>query len=460
MKTIFISLLFAACALGANAIEKPNVLFIAVDDLRTELGCYGAPQVKSPNIDRLASEGVTFNRAYCNVPVCGASRAILMTGIYPTSKRFVQYHTWAEKHAPGAVTLAQVFKESGYTTISNGKIFHHKTDCDAVSWSEPSWRPKMIALDTLDPESKKKLSKKGRGRIYEHPDVADNAYPDGMFAEKTIADLRKLKKAGKPFFLACGFNKPHMPFYAPKKYWGLYERKEIELADNRYRPKGAPDALHGSGEFKSYHLAGLDPKSDEFHRLMKHGYFACVSYVDKLIGDLLAELKRLDLEDNTIVVLWGDHGWHLGQHDFWGKHNTMHHSLRIPLIVKVPGRTTGKPSDSFVEAVDIFPTLCELAGIKGPDQLQGRSFTALLDNPSQKFRDHIYSRFVKGDAIVNERFSYTRYSVKGFNQMLYDHAKDPDENQNLARNPEYAATIKKMDEMLNARIEEAESAKW
>jgi len=440
--------------------DKPNVLFIAVDDLRTELGCYGATQVKSPNIDRFASGGVLFNRAYCNVPVCGATRAILMTGIYPTDKRFVNYKTWAEKDAPGALTLAQVFKENGYTTLSNGKIFHHGTDFESVSWSEPAWHSDKGGLDALDPESTMKLSSRKRGRIYELPDVPDNAYPDGMTAEKTIADLQRLKKSGKPFFMACGFIKPHMPFYAPKKYWDLYNREDIELADNRYRPEGSPDALKGSSEFRSYYLAGLDVESDEFHRMMRHGYLACVSYTDKLVGDVLAELKRLELDDNTIVVLWGDHGWHLGEHDFWGKHNTLHQALRIPLIVKAPGKTAGRKSPSLVETVDLFPTLCDLAGIRKPAQLQGRSFTVLLDHPDEKFRDNIYSRFITGDTVLNERYSYTRYAVKGFNQMLFDHAKDPGENHCVSRNPEYAEVLKKMDDLLNARIKEARSAKW
>lgn len=447
-------------SLGAHAAEKPNVLFIAVDDLRPALGCFGDVQVKSPNIDRLAADGLIVERAYCNIPVCGASRASLMTSIYPTARRFKNFLTRAAEDTPGASTLPQVFKGNGYATLSNGKVFHHSDDCGEASWAEPAWRPVEGGAAWLDPESGKRLSRRKRGRIYEHPDVEDNAYADGRIAEKTIADLRRLKREGKPFFLACGFFKPHMPFYAPKKYWDLYDRDKLTLADNRYRPKDAPMALRGSGEFRSYYLAGLDPESDAFHRVMRHGYLACVSYVDKLIGDVLAELDRLELRGNTIVVLWGDHGWHLGEHDFWGKHNTMHLALRVPLIIQAPGKPAGRKTSSLVETVDIFPTLCELAGLQTPASVQGRSMVPLLDRPEQPFREHVHSRYGLGDAVVTERYAFTRYSGKGDGTMLYDHRTDPGENLNVAGNPEYRDAVMKMEKLLAARMREARSAKW
>ena len=436
--------------------EKPNVLFIAVDDLRIELNCYGDTEVKTPNIDKFAADSVIFERAYCNIPVCGASRSSLMSGIYPTPKRYITYTSRIDEDTPRAKTLPQVFKENGYTTLSRGKILHFYQDSNSVSWSEPAWRAK--APKWLDPETGKVLSqKKKRGRIYELPDVADNAYADGMVAEKVIEDLRTLKKSGKPFFLACGFVKPHMPFYAPKKYWDLYKRDSIKLADNQFRPKNAPKALKGSGEFHSYYLDKMDPNSEKFHRVMKHGYLACVSYIDKLIGDVLGELKRLELDKNTIVVFWGDHGWHLGEHNFWGKHNTMHHSTQVPLIVKVPGIKGGK-SKSLVETVDIFPTLCELANLPAPAQLQGQSFTKILSSPEKEFRDYIYSRFGPGDAIVSEHFSFTKFKDNSI--MLYDHSKDPAENNNVAGDPAYASIIEKMQKQLKAAMAKAKSAKW
>ena len=436
--------------------EKPNVLFIAVDDLRIELNCYGNTEVKTPFIDQFAADALIFERAYCNIPVCGASRSSLMSGIYPTPKRYKSYTSRIDQDTPGAKTMPQIFKENGYTTLSRGKILHFSQDSDSASWSEPAWKPKSPKW--LDPETGKTLSKtKQRGRIYELPDVADNKYRDGMVAEKVIEDLRNLKKDGKPFFLACGFVKPHMPFYAPKKYWDLYDRDSIKLADNQFRPKNAPKMLKGSGEFRSYYLDNMDPNSEKFHRVMKHGYMACVSYIDKLIGDILSELKKLELDQNTIIVFWGDHGWHLGEHNFWGKHNTMHHSTQVPLIVKVPGLKGGK-SKSLVETVDIFPTLCELADLTKPSQLQGISFTKVLSNPQESIRDHIYSRYGPGDAIVSKNFSFTRF--KDNTLMLYDHSKDPDENNNVAGNPEYAPIIEKMTKQLDEAMAKAKSAKW
>ena len=435
----------------------PNILFIAIDDLRNELGCYGAPQVKSPNLDRLAAQGVRFDRAYCQVPVCGASRASLMTGILPTQTRFVGYNSWTEKDAPGVTTLPQAFREAGYTTLSNGKIFHHSSDTADRSWSEKPWNPGLGHDDSLDPTTRAKLSDRGRGRIYEGPDVPDNAYKDGMVAEKTIADLRRLKEANQPFFLACGFIRPHLPFYAPKKYWDLYQRDQIEIAANRQRPAGAPDALRGSGEYHSYWLGEFEDNTPEFHRMMRHGYYASVSYADKLVGDVLGELDRLGLADNTIVVVWGDHGWHLGEHNFWGKHNTLHNALRVPLIVRAPGKETGASSSGLVGSHDIFPTLCDLAGLPVPTSVQGRSFAALLDEPQHAFRDVVYSRFRQGDAVVTDRLIYTRYGDDG--EMLYDLKKDPQENTNVAAAAEYRRALATMQELLRENMGLAGQAK-
>ena len=457
IKIITSHLVLLLVATAAFATDRPNVLFIAIDDLRPELECYGGPQVKSPNLDKLAEQGVQFTRAYCQVAVCGASRASMLTGVLPTTNRFRNYFARADEDVPNATTLPEAFKNAGYTTISNGKIFHHRDDSEAESWSEKAWRPKSGHGTSFDPETREKLSKRKRGRIYEHPDVADNAYGDGQVAEKTITDLQRLKKSGKPFFLACGFIRPHMPFYAPKKYWDLYKRDEIKIADNRFLPENAPNDLRGGSEFKSYHLAGLNEKSEEFHRMMRHGYMACVSYVDKLVGDVLAELKRLELDEDTIVVVWGDHGWHLGEHTFWGKHNTTHLAMRVPLIVTVPGKKVG-PSKSLVETSDLFPTLCELAGIPIPATVQGKSFVSVLNAPEKPFRKVAYTRYGPGDAVVTEQFNYTRYNG-GKSEMLYDLKKDPNENVNIAGNPEYSKTVAKMRALLKTRMAEAAAAK-
>jgi arylsulfatase A-like enzyme len=452
---LFAALLTLSVA-TARAAEKPNVLFIAIDDLRPELGCYGSTQAKTPHIDRLAGQSTRFDRAYCQVPICMGSRASLMTGILPTATRFVG-DCRADVDAPNAASLPETFRKAGYTTLSNGKIFHNHQDSSERSWSEPPWRPKN-GMQSHDPQTTSRLSKtKQRGRIYEAPDVADDAYPDGETAVKTLDDLKRLGKGGKPFFLACGFVRPHIPFYAPARYWNLYEREKIEIAGNRQRPADAPAELKGSGEFRSYHLAGFDEKSEDFHRLMRHGYLASTSYVDKLVGDLLAGLDQLGLAGNTIVVLWGDHGWHLGEHGFWGKHNTMHLALRVPLIVRVPGKAPGT-TQALVQTNDLYPTLCDLAGIAAPDTVQGRSFAGWLGPEGKPFRDSAYSRFMNGDAVVTPGFTYTRYRG-GKAEMLFDLGKDPAENTNLAGDPAYRAKLAEMRKLLARHEAEAAAAK-
>ncbi|MDF7823443.1 sulfatase [Pontiellaceae bacterium B12227] len=439
----------------ANESTRPNVLFIAIDDLRPELGCYGDTVVKSPNIDKLASQGMVFNRAYCQVPVCGASRASMMTGILPAKTRYVDYLAKVDTDTPGAMTVAQVFKEAGYTTLANGKIFHNSSDTAERSWSRPVKSPGVSHTASLDPATKAVKSRNGTGRFYECVEAADNAYGDGIVAERTIADLQKFKESGEPFFLACGFIRPHLPFYAPKKYWDLYDEASIPLADNPYRPKNAPASLRGSGEYKGYGSGNLKLGSEAFNRKMRHGYFASTSYADKLTGDVLSELESLGLADNTIVVIWGDHGWHLGEHDFWGKHNTLHNALRIPLIVKVPGKMAGAKSESLVAAVDLFPTLCTLASLEIPPSVQGKSFEVLLDDPEQKINEAVYTRFKAADNVVTDRYSYTLY--ENGEEMLFDLKKDPQENQNVANNPEYSKTLQRMRSNLKEQMAKAQA---
>ncbi|MEY4385584.1 MAG: hypothetical protein RLY20_867 [Verrucomicrobiota bacterium] len=441
----------------AETPKRPNILFIVVDDLRPELGCYGSAQVKSPNLDRLAAQSVLFTHAYCQVPVCGASRASLMTSVLPAPNRFKNYLTRADEDAPHCKTLPQVFKEAGYVTFSNGKIFHVPEDTAGRCWSEPPWLPEANHFTSHDPATTNKLSKSGRGRIYELPDVPDNAYADGQIAGRTMADLRRLKDAGKPFLLACGFLRPHLPFYAPKQYWDIYDRDKVDIADNRSRPVNAPKGLQGSGEYRGYHLGEFADNFDDFHRMMRHGYFASTSFTDAQVGKVLAELDRLGLAENTIVVLWGDHGWNLGEHNFWGKHNTMHHAVNAPLMVRVPGKAGGVRSSALVEFLDVFPTLCELAKVPVPDTVQGRSFVPLLNKPDQSFRDHVYSRYMQGDCVVTEQFIYTKYRNEG--EMLFDLKKDPKENRNVAADPEYAGALAKMKSLLSVSEAEAKKAK-
>lgn len=435
---------------------KPNVLFIAVDDLRPELACYGKEHIHSPNIDRLAEQGVLFERAFCMVPTCGASRASLLTGLRPRRDRFVSYQTVADKDAPDAVTMNTHFKNQGYRTVSLGKVFHNAKD-NASGWSDPVWRPtttptyrrpENIALHA----ERQKLPGKNRGPAWESADVEDNQYADGVIAEEAIARLNELKENDKPFFMAVGFLKPHLPFIAPKKYWDLYDHNEISLPENYEPPENAPaESIHNSGELRTY--SGIPRKgkvSDEAAKNLIHGYYACVSYTDAQIGKVLETVDQLGLSDNTIVVLWGDHGWNLGEHTLWCKHSCYETSMQIPLIVKAPGIAGGQRRTQLVESVDLYPTLCELAGLPTPIQLTqvensskasvgetspiGESLVALLKDPNAKIDSTAIGRFQNGDTIRSDQFRFTRYTNKSDQQtsrMLYDHQSDPRENQNV-----------------------------
>ena len=449
MKNLF-SILILSLLAPIAAEPRTNVLFIAVDDLRPELGCYGKEEILSPHIDKLAAQGTLFNRAYCQVAVCGASRASLMTGLRPTWKRFLTYNTFAEKDAPGARTVAEELKGAGYHCISNGKIFHNKKDTADRSWSEAPWKPEVGGASFLDPSSKGMIGgTKKRGPVLESPEVADNAYPDGQIADKTIADLKRMTKSKKPFFLACGFLKPHLPFYAPKKYWDLYDRQAIEIADNRKRPQNAPDQLTGSAEIHSYHDRGLTYNDDAWHRACRHGYYACVSYVDAQVGRIMKTLDQLDIRKNTVVVLWGDHGWHLGEHDFWGKHNVMHLSTRSPLIVSTPGSKGGQTCDRLVEFVDLYPTILDLVGLKPTNsKLEGFSFKPLLDKPRMLWKKAAFSRYGPAASLITPRFNFVRF--KDGEKMLFDLNSDPEENLNLATHPKQKENLARLEKMLRA----------
>jgi arylsulfatase A-like enzyme len=255
-----------------------------------------------------------------------------------------------------------------------------------------------------------------------------------------------LAKLDKSFFLACGFVRPHLPFYAPKKYWDLYDREKIELAHNRYAPKNAPDALTGSGEFKSYHDRNIEYNSLEFHKIARHGYYACVTYADALVGKLLSTLDELELRENTIVVLWGDHGWNLGEHNYWSKHNLLHTSKHAPLIISAPGFNKNIKTDGIVELVDIYPTLCDLAGIGLPQQLDGTSMVPLMQNPKQVGKKAAYTRWQNGASITTTDFTYTEWDNQ--QRMLFDLKKDPDENVNVAEKPDYKETVEKLSQLL------------
>jgi len=439
---------------------------IVVDDLRPQLGCYGLPQVKSPNIDRLAAQGMVFNRAYCMVPTCGASRASLMTSIRPAPKRFVNHLTYAEKDAPGITTLNTHLRQNGYYTVSNGKVFHHPEDC-YIGWSEPAWRPGGSGPTAAVKGTAKKRGaiKKGarnkdedgntRGAPYVISPRTDTELPDGQVAQKTIADLRRLKVKGQPFFLAAGFFKPHLPFIAPKKYWDLYPAETIKLPLNYHRPKDAPDvAIHNSGELRAY--AGVPksgPVSDEMALNLIRGYHACVSFTDEQIGKVLDELERLELAQNTTVILWGDHGWNLAEHTLWCKHSCFETSMRVPLIVRAPGFKGGLKTDGLTELIDVYPSLCELTGVPVPAHVQGRSFVPLLKNPAMPWKEQAIGRFQSGDTIRTDRYRFTEYSNPQGNpsaRMLYDHRADPGEDISVSEESAQAACVAQLTERLRA----------
>ncbi|MEX0985882.1 MAG: sulfatase [Bacteroidales bacterium] len=445
----------------AELPEHPNFLIFFVDDLRPELGCYGASHIHSPNIDKLASEGLMFNRAYCNVPVCGASRASILTGIRPTPQRFVGYDTRADEDLPGHISLPGYFKDNGYYTLSYGKIFHHQDD-SRLSWSEPAWRAKPTHnytwQDYINPENiEKNKPANYKGRSSENaPDAPDSAYIDGKTANAAVKKLQSLAKQDQPFMFWIGYLKPHLPFNAPSKYWDLYDREDIQLAKNPHRPLNAPDqALHNFGELRNYSdIPETGPLSDEKAAELIHGYYACVSYTDALIGQVMDELERLGLADNTIVAIFGDHGWNLGEHGLWCKHCNFNTSLQVPLIIKVPGTTNGGETDGLSEFVDLFPTMAEMANLEVPEWTEGKSLLPLIKNPAREWKEPVYSRYVLGNSMVTENFIYTEFMQSRRDctivaNMLYDHRTDPDENNNIAGEPEWRELIESLSLKMN-----------
>jgi arylsulfatase A-like enzyme len=429
------------------------------------LNCFGSHHIKSPNIDKVADGGIIFKQAYCQVPVCGASRASLLTSVRPNLNRFVDYHTWADEDVPGVLTLPEHFKNNGYHTISNGKIFHHKLD-KKESWSELPWVPlddvqgRKYWRDYLLPENIETLhAADGAGPAFEKADVEDIDYFDGKLAERSINDLKRLKEMNKPFFLAAGFYKPHLPFNAPAKYWDLYDADQIRLPGNPHKPENAPDAsMHNSGELRAYtNIPKEGPVSDSIARLLIHGYYACVSYTDAQIGKLLSALEELGIEENTIVIIWGDHGWNLGEHGLWCKHCNYETSLRAPIILKVPWLKGNLKTNALVEFVDIYPTLCELSGLEIPAHVQGESLVKYISDPDLPGKPYVFSRWKKGESVKNPEYRYTEWfdsTQTRYAEMLYDHQNDSDENYNISLDEENADLIKRLrEENLENRIQ-------
>jgi iduronate 2-sulfatase len=475
---------------GAAVAKTPNVLLILVDDLKPALGAYGDARAKSPNIDRLARRGLLFERAYANQAVCAPSRNALLTGLRPTSTGIYDLGTNFRRATPDAVTLPQWAMRQGYRAEALGKVFHvgHGNDEDPASWSVPHWKAETVAYAL--PESRaptgqtreealfgnvpaSKAQQLPRGAAYEAADVPDSAYPDGQLADEAIRRLRRAKATpDRPFFLAVGFLKPHLPFCAPKKYWDLYDRHAMALPARRAPPDGAPAyAPQFGGELRQYRdIPEKGELSEDLQRTLIHGYYAAMSYMDAQVGRVLDELDRLELTGETIVVLWGDHGWHLGDHGIWCKHTNYEQATRIPLIVSTPDmKTRGARTAALVETVDIYPTIAELAGWPAPavpQKLDGVSFAKLLDRPDAASKEaifHAYPRNVasRGGFLVGRAVRTGRYRLVEWKQPgaapdtadieLYDYETDPAETRNLA--PDEPSVVVKLRALLTGQGE-------
>ncbi|MSU24749.1 MAG: DUF4976 domain-containing protein [Opitutus sp.] len=486
----------------AHAADRPNILFIAVDDLRPEFGAYGKDYIKSPNLDRLAKSGITFNRSYCQQAVCSPTRSSLLTGTRPDTTKVWDLVTHFRVALPNVVTLPQLFKNNGYFVQGMGKIYHGSLD-DPQSWSVPWGTPKAetyalpenVKLNArrygVDPDGDNAPVAKGKGKgkgkaaktakapsptvpdsmpaaknirgpAFEGADVPDNFFQDGKVAELALSTLRDMSKKKEPFFLAVGFVKPHLPFISPKKYWDLYDPAKIELAPNKFRPKDAPDyAILPGGELRNYFGIPEGHVPDDLARQLKHGYYAAISYMDAQVGKLLDELDRLDLRKNTIVILWGDHGWKLGEHDAWCKHSNSENDTNTALLLSVPGmKNAGRRTNSLVEFVDIYPTLADLAGLALPTHLEGVSFKPLLDDPQRPWKSAAFSQYPRnagksgagalmGYAMRTERYRFVVWVGRDDHSKidaleLYDHQLDPQENTNVAKVPANGELVEKL----------------
>ena len=471
---VFIS---AALLIAADAPRKTNVLFIAVDDLRPELACYGQSHMRTPNIDRLAAQGVVFERAYCQQAVCNPSRASLLSGCRPETTKVVANNQPLRKLMPDVLTLPQHFKNHGYHTASVGKIFHHSATepgDDPLAWSEPSFYNAPRTKSWHTPESLEVIRRRPqelaaagkptnakaarRGPPFEAADVSEDMYPDGGIAERAIETLRRVKN--QPFFLGVGFLKPHLPFCCPRKYFDLYPASGITLAANGVAPVGAPEAaLHNWYELRTYGtvpLSGLI--SDELALNMIRAYRACVSFVDAQVGRVLDELERLELAENTVVVFFGDHGYHLGENGVWTKMTNFELGTRVPLIVRVPGISAGQRTAALVELVDLYPTLAEVCGLSQPEHLEGTSLVPLLKEPARAWKSAVFSEYtrpggLRGRTVRSARYRYTEWTdANGESQgcEFYDHQDDPQENRNLVDDAGQRTAITEHEKLLQA----------
>ena len=479
MKKLLLIIVFIFLNCKSSVIEllpqKPNVLLFYIDDLRPELASFGATHIQSPNIDALAEKGIKFTNAYCNVPVCGASRASMLTGMLPTKNRFIDYNTFVENETPQAITLPQLFKNNGYTTISNGKIYHHLDDRE-TDWNEV-WRPyafdknnqglaptdywQSLWKDYHKPNNISKYKLTDKGPAYESEDVSDSTYIDGLLTEKVIRDIRKLKKSGKPFFLTAGFISPHLPFNAPKKYWDLYDRNSIIQPENyNYIPLDAPKmSISNWPEMRYYsNVPKAGQVSDSLAIDLIHGYYATISYTDALIGKILHELKEEELDNNTVVIFVSDHGYNLQEHTQWAKFTNYNTSTEVPLIIYNPFSKVKGITGALTELVDVYPTLAEICGIEIPkNQLDGTSLVSILNNPKLEGKKHVFIKKGNGFTLKTRDFCYTEFINSKDNslisRMLYDHRETKTENINIVNQKEFKKTVSELNSILHSEYE-------
>ena len=510
-------LLIPCVKIIAQQDKKPNILFIVIDDLKPELGCYGDKMIKTPNIDRLAKMGTVFLSNYVQQAVCGPTRASVMTGKRPDYTKIWDLKTQMRDMNPDIVTLPQYLITQGYQTVGIGKIFHPSSainKIDPISWSIPYMKSeaKDYANGLGKPANEQyqlastkeyfathEKVKKGeepkkksdddegagsrKGPSTECIDVPDDAYEDGVNALKAKDELKTLVDAKQPFFFAVGFHKPHLPFVAPKKYWDLYKSEDMPLAQFQQHSKDGPNiAYTASGELRQYNDIppfvtieqemngiGLTP---EKQRELIHGYYAAVSYTDHNVGVLLDELKDLGILNNTIIVFWGDHGWHLGDHDLWCKHTNFENATHAPLIIAAPGFKAGE-TKSITEHVDIFPTVCDLAKVPVPTNLDGKSLVPIMKDKKTKIQEYSISQYPRGVKKEEmQRLGYTSKKIMGYSlrtdkyrltlwinafttkspfdstkiyaKEMYDYVKDPLEKVNVVDAKEYSDTYKDM----------------
>lgn len=454
MRRLLALLLPAVFLAPLHATEKPNILLLCVDDLRPELACYGVDYIESPHIDRLAASGRMFKRHYVQAPTCGASRYALLTGKYGPGDNNALFKRIEGVSSP---TAPEWFRKAGYITVSVGKVSHHPGGLGGPDWDDDSivempnawvrnvqpvgkWlHPRGIMHGLADGVIRKNAKDMD---VFQLAEGYDDIYPDGLTTETALQELNELAAANEtePFFLAVGIIRPHLPFGAPAKYMKPYEGAELPPIPHPEIPKGKT-TWHKSGEFMKYNRWGRDPNTDaEFATEVRKHYAACVTYADAQVGRVLSRLEELGMADNTIVVLWGDHGWHLGEHGVWGKHTLFEESLHSPLIVRYPGiGEPGKATDAIVETVDIFPTLCDLAGIDMPDFSDGRSLRPLLEDTTAAGRPAISYFRENWRTIRTEkhRFIQTPKHIE-----LYDHSSQNGETLNIAAdNPEIVETL-------------------